>query len=245
MNENRLYEGLLIKGAQIERSFSSGSQRLHVLRGLDIEVFAGEMLALYGPSGSGKTTLLNILGTLDKPDAGRVELLKRDITHLRNRELAGIRRKQIGFIFQSYALMNTYTAFENVDLVLRLPGFHYFERRKRSQSALEMVGLSAWSGHYPHQLSGGQRQRVAIARALALRPAIILADEPTSGLDSRTSRQVLSLFREIADVQGTSFVIVSHDPVVADFVDRSFDLEEGVLVPRLKNIYDDLKELNQ
>lgn len=226
---DRLYSGDLIIGEDIDRSFGSGNQTLHVLRGLDITVSAGQMVALYGPSGSGKTTLLNILGALDKPNSGKVEILGQNILKMSDGKRSKLRRKNIGFIFQNYTLISTYTAMENIDLGLRLPGFHYFERRKRTRTALEAVGLSAWSSHLPHELSGGQRQRVAIARALALRPAIILADEPTSGLDTRTARRVLALFRGIAEAQGTAFLIVSHDQLIAEFVDTTYDLHEGQL----------------
>lgn len=226
---DRLYSGDLIIGENIVRSFGNGGQKLEVLRGLDVTVTAGQMVALYGPSGSGKTTLLNILGALDKPNDGKVELLDTDIIKMNEGRRAKFRRKNIGFIFQAYSLVPTYTALENIDLGLRLPGYHLFERRKRGKTALEAVGLNAWADHLPHELSGGQRQRVAIARALALRPAIILADEPTSGLDTRTARRVLGLFRGIAEAQGTAFLIVSHDQLIAEFVDTTYDLHEGQL----------------
>lgn len=229
---DRLYSGDLIVGENIVRSFGNGNQILHVLRGLDVTVKAGQMVALYGPSGSGKTTLLNILGALDRPNDGKVEILGDDILKMGDRRRSKLRRKNIGFIFQAYSLVPTYTAMENIDLGLRLPGYHVFERNKRTRTALEAVGLSAWSSHLPHELSGGQRQRVAIARALALRPAIILADEPTSGLDTRTARRVLGLFRGIAEAQGTAFLIVSHDQLIAEFVDTTYDLHEGHLALR-------------
>lgn len=232
---DRLYSGDLIVGENIKRSFGNGNQVLHVLRGLDITVTAGQMVALYGPSGSGKTTLLNILGALDKPNDGSVELLGKNIIKMSEGRRAKFRRKNIGFIFQSYSLVPTYTAMENIDLGLRLPGYHIFERNRRGKTALEAVGLSAWSDHLPHELSGGQRQRVAIARTLALRPAIILADEPTSGLDTRTARRVLALFRGIAEAQGTAFLIVSHDQLINEYVDTTYDLHEGKLILRERN----------
>jgi len=230
---DRLYSGDLIVGENIVRSFGSGNQVLHVLRGLDVTVTAGQMVALYGPSGSGKTTLLNILGALDRPNDGKVEILGDNILKMGEGRRSKLRRKNIGFIFQAYSLMPTYTATENIDLGLRLPGFHFLERRKRTRTALEAVGLSAWASHLPHELSGGQRQRVAIARALALRPAVILADEPTSGLDTRTARRVLGLFRGIAEAQGTAFLIVSHDQLISEFVDVTYDLHEGKLQHRV------------
>jgi putative ABC transport system ATP-binding protein len=229
---DRLYSGTLVQVESVKRSFGSGNTAVHVLRGIDLAVEAGELIALYGPSGSGKTTLLNIIGALDKPTAGKVNVCGQDIVRMREGRRSTLRRKKIGFIFQNYTLMPTYTSAENVDLALRLPGLWAWERRKRTRAALEAVGLSAWSTHFPAQLSGGQRQRVAIARALALRPALILADEPTSGLDSRMARRVLTLFQGIARAQGTAFLIVSHDPMIADFVDTTYDLHEGTLHKR-------------
>ena len=155
---------------------------------------------------------------------------------------AEFRRSKIGFIFQNYTLLPTYTALENIDLVLRLPGLGYSERRKRAQSALAAVGLTAWANHVPDELSGGQRQRVAIARALALRSPLILADEPTSGLDTRLARRILAMFRGIAEGQRTTFLIVSHDPMVVEYVDTAYDLVDGRLSPRPAHIHDNHKE---
>jgi ABC-type lipoprotein export system ATPase subunit len=221
---------VLVEG--VERTFGEGERAVRVLRGLDLCVQLGERIALYGPSGSGKTTLLNMIGALDRPNTGRIEVLGKDITRMGDGKRARLRRKRIGFIFQSYTLMPTYTALENIDIALRLPGLFFWERRKRARAALESVGLSAWANHVPDELSGGQQQRVAIARALALRPAIVLADEPTSGLDTRTARRVLALFRHVAETEHTTFLIVSHDPMVVEFVDRAYDLLDGRLVPR-------------
>lgn len=227
-----MQENVAVRVEGVERTFGEGERAVRVLRGLDLCVQKGERIALYGPSGSGKTTLLNLIGALDRPNAGRIEVLGKDIVKMRDGARARLRRRHIGFIFQSYTLMPTYTALENIDIALRLPGLFFFERRKRARAALEAVGLSAWANHVPDELSGGQQQRIAIARALALRPAIILADEPTSGLDTRTARRVLSLFRHIAETQGTTFLIVSHDPMVVEYVDRAYDLHDGKLVPR-------------
>jgi putative ABC transport system ATP-binding protein len=218
---------------EVERSFGSGDTLVRVLRGVNLEAGVGERIALYGPSGSGKTTLLNLIGALDQPNAGSIEIDGQDILRLNERQRAKLRRKQIGFIFQSYTLLPTYSAYENVELALRLPGLGFFERRKRATAALNAVGLSAWASHVPDELSGGQRQRVAIARAIALQPALILADEPTSGLDSRTARRILGLFKTIAHTQGTTFLIVSHDPMVANAVDVAYDLHDGRIVPHL------------
>jgi ABC-type lipoprotein export system ATPase subunit len=226
--------GICVQVEGVERWFGAGDRQARVLRGVDLTVHEGALVALYGPSGSGKTTLLNIIGALDFPNAGAVDVFGRDITHMSEGARSALRRKRIGFIFQSYTLLPTYTALENIDLVLRLPGLGYFERRRRSKAALEAVGLSEWADHVPDELSGGQRQRVAIARALALRPGLILADEPTSGLDTRTTKYILSLFRTIAELQGTTFLIVSHDPMVAEYIDHAYDLQDGRVVAKEK-----------
>lgn len=223
----------LVRVQAVERTYGAGETAVRVLRGVDLSLHEGQLVALYGPSGSGKTTLLNLIGALDFPTAGAIEVVGKDITHLSESARTQFRRSQIGFIFQNYTLLPTYTALENIDLALRLPGFGFFERRKRAKLALSVVGLTAWADHVPDELSGGQRQRVAIARALALQPALILADEPTSGLDTRTARRTLSLFRNIAVAQRTTFLIVSHDPMVAEFVDTAYDLNDGRLQPHL------------
>ncbi len=222
----------MIEVEGVHRSFGDGSRAVHVLRGLDLTVRAGEIIALYGPSGSGKTTLLNLVGALDRPTQGKITLMRRDIVRMRDGNRTKLRRKNIGFIFQSNTLFATYTALENIDLALRLPGLGYFKRRIRARTALDAVGLTAWARHMPEEMSGGQRQRVAIARALALQPNIILADEPTSGLDTRTSRRIMSLFRAIAEAQKTTFLVVSHDPIVIEYVDTAYDLVGGRLIAR-------------
>lgn len=232
MSNEPLHSGTLVEVQQATRSFGTGEKRLEVLRGIDLNVEAGELVALYGPSGSGKTTLLNLIGALDRPNEGQIHLYGDEITEMSDGQRAKLRRERVGFIFQNYTLLPTYTAAENIDLVLRLPGLNIFERRRRVKATLKAVGLSAWTDHMPAQLSGGQQQRVAIARALALRPAVILADEPTSGLDTHTARRVLSLFQGFARARGTAFLLVSHDPVVTQYVHRAFDLYEGKLKPR-------------
>ena len=219
-----------VECVKVERTYGSGETLVSVLRGLDLTINRGTLVALYGPSGSGKTTLLNLIGTLDAPTSGVIRVLGQDIVRFTDTERAKLRREKIGFVFQSYALLNTHTALENVELTLRLPHLPFRTRQERAKEALASVGLSSWANHLPDELSGGQRQRVAIARAIALRPQLMLADEPTSGLDTRTTKQVLLLFREIAEVEGTTFVIVSHDPLVAEHVDLAYDLQDGQLV---------------
>jgi len=225
----------IIECVGVERTYNTSAGPVRVLRGIDLDVEPAQLVGLYGPSGSGKTTLLNLIGALDTATAGQVNVAGLNINRLSERGRATLRSKQIGFIFQAYALMSTYTAFENIDLALRLPGLGYGERKRRALAALEAVGLGAWANHVPDEMSGGQRQRIAIARALALRPRLLLADEPTSGLDSRTSERILKLFRSFAEQQGTTFVIVSHDANVPRFVDVAYDMKDGKLVRRETN----------
>jgi putative ABC transport system ATP-binding protein len=191
------------------------------------------LVGLYGPSGSGKTTLLNLIGALDRPDAGHIEIFGQDIVQMNDGRRARLRRQQIGFIFQSSTLLPTYSALENIDLVLRLPRLGFFERRRRARAALVAVGLSAWANHMPEELSGGQQQRIAIARALALQSRLILADEPTNGVDTATTRRMLALFHGIAAAEDTTFLIVSHDPLVVEFADTVYDLQDGELIKRV------------
>ncbi len=220
---------LAIRVRGVQRRFGD----LLVLRGIDLDVHVGELVALFGPSGSGKTTLINLIGALDQPDAGSIEVLGQDVIHMSDGRRARLRRKQIGFIFQGATLLPTYSAVENIDLALRLPHLNYFERRRRTQAALSAVGLSAWSDHMPEELSGGQRQRISIARALALQAPLILADEPTNGIDTSTTRRILALFRGVAAAEDTTFVIVSHDSMIVDYVDTVYDLLDGEVVRRV------------
>lgn len=219
---------ICVQVRDLRRSFGD----LHVLTGIDLDVHVGELVALYGPSGSGKTTLINLIGALDRPNAGSITVLGKDILKMGDRRRAKLRREHIGFIFQDSTLLPTYSALENIDLALRLPGLGFFERRRRAGAALSAVGLTAWADHMPEELSGGQRQRIAIARALALQPRLILADEPSSGIDTTTTRRVLALFRGIAQAEETTFVIVSHDPLVVEFMDTVYDLLDGKVVRR-------------
>lgn len=237
-----LYQGTVVNVEAVARAFMIGDKVLTVLQSVDLNVEAGQLIVLYGPSGSGKTTLLNLVGALDYPTGGKIYFMGQDVGRLSERARAKLRRHRMGFIFQNYALIPNYTALENVDLTLRLSGLGFWERRKRARAALEAVGLSAWANHMPEEISGGQRQRIAIARALAPRPALVLADEPTSGLDTRTARRILALFQGIARKQGTAFLIVSHDPAVANFVDKAYDLQDGYLVPHQHVVIEGNKE---
>jgi len=217
----------VVKSVEVTRTYRVDSTEVHALRGVNLEVFAGEFVALMGRSGSGKTTLLNILGGLDHPTTGQVFLYGRDISGLSDRELTELRRHHIGFVFQSFALMPTMSAYENVELPLRMAGVGRRERRQRAMECLELVGLTRWAKHRPQEMSGGQQQRVAIARALVNRPGLILADEPTGELDSTTGRSIMELFRNIAKEEGIAIIMASHDPTVEEYVDYTFRMADG------------------
>jgi len=224
---------LVIKSEKITRVYHVDQIEVHALRGVDFWVRPGEFIALMGRSGSGKTTLMNIIGCLDPPTAGHVYLFGTDIAGYSDNQLTHLRRHRIGFIFQSFALMPTMSAFENVELPLRLIGAGRRERRQRAMECLELVGLTRWASHRPQEMSGGQQQRVAIARALVNRPGLILADEPTGELDSVTGRTIFELFKSIVHEEGMTLVSTSHDPVVREYADYTYELADGhVLNPR-------------
>jgi ABC-type lipoprotein export system ATPase subunit len=218
----------LIRVEGVTRAYHLGTREVHALRGVDLSVARGELVALRGRSGSGKTTLLNCIGGLDQPTAGKVWIEGREVTQLSEQERVNLRRQRIGFVFQSFALLPTYSASENIDLMLRLAGVNdRGERQRRVQYVLTLVGLKKWATHRPYELSGGQQQRVAIARAIVTRPALILADEPTGELDSATGQQIMELFREIVDREQTTLLIATHNLAVDAFADRVCHLEDG------------------
>src|SRR5574338_834390 len=217
-----------IELAGIERVFRLGDSQVHALHGLTVSIDAGEDVAVMGPSGSGKSTLLNLLGLLDRPDAGRYCLEGRDVTTLSADEQARVRRERIGFVFQSFHLVPRLTAAENVALPLILAGIPPRERTPRVAQALQDFGLADRADHRPDQLSGGQRQRVAIARATIMRPALILADEPTGNLDRNTGQEVTQLLEEL-NAGGVTLVVVTHDPVMGGRARRQLLLEDGQL----------------
>ena len=199
------------------------------LRGLDLNVQPGAFVALKGRSGSGKTTLLNCLAGLDHPTSGSVHVLGHDLMQMSDQELTEWRREQIGLVFQSFGLLPTLSAYENIELLLRIRGDEYHARHKRALECLELVGLSRWRDHRPYEMSGGQQQRVAIARALANRAQLILADEPTGELDSKTTRELLTFFRELVESQHITMLMVSHDPLVDQYVHEVLTLKDGVI----------------
>jgi len=220
----------IVRSIGVTRVYRVGQVEVHALRGVDFWAKQGEYVALMGRSGSGKTTLMNIIGGLDHPTSGQVFLYGKDISHLSDRELTEIRRHRIGFVFQSFALMPTMSAYENVEIPLRLIGMGHRERRQRVMECLELVGLTRWAKHRPQELSGGQQQRVAIARAIVTRPGLILADEPTGELDSVTGRTIMELFRDVVDQEGITVVMSSHDPTVEEFADFVYHLADGQIV---------------
>ncbi|WP_338834270.1 putative ABC transporter ATP-binding protein YknY [Moorella humiferrea] len=214
----------------VTRVYASGENRVHALRGIDLKIEAGEMVAIMGASGSGKSTLMHILGCLDKPTGGRYLLNGQDITRLTPDQLAYIRNRQIGFVFQSFNLIGNLTAWENVALPLIYAGVPRGEMKERSLAALKQVGLEGREHHLPNQLSGGQQQRVAIARALVNDPAIILADEPTGALDTRTSIEVMAIFQGLHRERGLTVVIVTHEPDIAAYCRRLVRLRDGLII---------------
>ena len=211
----------------VERAYPVGGGHVHALRGIDLSIPPGRFIALMGRSGSGKTTLLNCLGGLDRPTAGVVAIHGRALLDLSEAQLTEWRRSEVGFIFQSLGLLPTLSAYENVELMLRIAGLARAERRARALACLEMVGLGKWAGHRPYEMSGGQQQRVAVARAIANRPRLILADEPTGELDSETTREVLSLFRSIIHAEGLTMLMATHDDLAEEYVDEVLRLEDG------------------
>jgi putative ABC transport system ATP-binding protein len=214
----------------VTRVYVAGENRVQALRGIDLEVTAGEMVAIMGASGSGKSTLMHILGCLDSPTGGRYLLHGQDVTGLAPDRLAYIRNRQIGFVFQSFNLIGNMTAWENVALPLIYAGVSRREMQARALSALQQVGLEGREHHLPTQLSGGQQQRVAIARALVNEPAIILADEPTGALDTRTSVEVMAIFQRLHRERGLTVVIVTHEPDIAAYCQRLVRLRDGRVV---------------
>jgi putative ABC transport system ATP-binding protein len=222
---------LAIQTEDLWRIYKIGAhQEVPALRGLNLRVDRGSFVALKGRSGSGKTTLLNSLGGLDTPTSGVIRIFGQDIAKLKGEQLTRWRRKEIGFIFQSFGLLPTLSAFENVELALRISNKYGKSLRDRTNFCLELVGLKKWMHHRPYEMSGGQQQRVAIARALVNQPNLILADEPTGELDSLTAREILSLFRKIVEDEQITLLVSSHDALVDEYVDRVVQLRDGQIL---------------
>ena len=220
----------VIKTEALWRVYKVGALEVPALRGINLQIEAGSYVALKGRSGSGKTTLLNCLGGLDQPTAGAVQVLGHSIAQMSDDELTRWRREQMGLVFQSFGLIPTLSAYENVELMLRIKGTSPRESKRRTLACLELVGLDRWLHHRPYEMSGGQQQRVAIARALANQPRVILADEPTGELDSTTARDVLTLFREIVKTENVTLLMVTHNPLADEYADRVLLLKDGQIV---------------
>ena len=216
----------IIRIEDVHKYYDLGETRVHALRGISVLIERGEFAAIMGASGSGKSTFMNILGCLDKPTSGRYLLEGIEVSSLTKKELAAIRNRKIGFVFQGFNLLSRTTALENVELPTLYAHISKEESRKRAEQALQLVGLGDREMHFPSQLSGGQQQRVAIARGLVNRPSILLADEPTGNLDSRTSVEIMDIFQKL-NSDGLTVVLVTHEPDVAQFAKRSIEFRDG------------------
>src|SRR6202158_2053269 len=220
----------LVRVRGLDKKYQRGSEEIHVLQGLNLDVDAGDFVAFMGPSGSGKTTLLNLLGGLDLPSAGSITVAGDEITRMSAGKLTDWRARHVGFIFQMYNLIPVLTAFQNVELPLLLTKLSKADRRKHVETALGVVGLAERMNHFPRQLSGGQEQRVAIARAIVADPTFLLCDEPTGDLDRKSADEIMELIHRLVKEYGKTVLMVTHDPVVAKRADLTLHLEKGVLV---------------
>lgn len=221
-------DAIAIRLRDIKKIYNMGGQELAALNGIDLDIKRGEFAALMGPSGSGKSTLMNILGCLDRPTVGSYELEGKEVAHLSDDELAMMRNKHIGFVFQNFNLLSRISSLENVALPLVYAGVGVSERRKRAQQVLEAVGLGDRAEHMPNELSGGQRQRVAIARALVNNPEIIMADEPTGNLDTKSTKEIMEIFQEMHG-RGKTIILVTHEPEIAVCANRQLLVRDGVI----------------
>ena len=222
--------GALIQVRNLDKRYQRGSEEIHVLQGLNLDVDKGDFVAFMGPSGSGKTTLLDLLGGLDVPTSGAITVAGEEINHMSGRTLAAWRARHVGFIFQLYNLLPVLTAFQNVELPLLLTRLSKAERRRHVEAALAIVSLSDRMQHYPRQLSGGQEQRVAIARAIVADPTFLLCDEPTGDLDRKSADEIMELVERLVKEHGKTVLMVTHDPRAAERAQAVLHLEKGALV---------------
>ena len=219
---------MIINVKDIKNSYTVGTQEVNALRGINLSVEKGEFISIMGPSGSGKTTLMNIIGCLDTPSSGEYELNGSLVSKLEDDELARIRNKEIGFVFQSFNLLAKNSVLENVMLPLKYAGFNKSEAVKKSNEVIDKVGLSDRLAHTPAELSGGQQQRVAIARALVNKPSIIFADEPTGNLDSKTGKEVMTIFKEL-NASGQTIILITHEESIANQSNRIITIKDGLI----------------
>ncbi|MFN7183988.1 MAG: ABC transporter ATP-binding protein [Thermomonas haemolytica] len=220
----------LVRIRDLHKTYRRGPETVDVLRGIDLDIAQGDFVALMGPSGSGKTTLLNLIGGLDSPTAGSIEIAGQHIEKMRSGELAHWRSQNVGFVFQFYNLMPTLTAQKNVELPLLLTPLNAAQRRRNAEIALQLVGLADRARHRPNELSGGQQQRVAIARAIVSDPTLLICDEPTGDLDRASAEEVLTLLQQLNREHGKTIVMVTHDPKAAEYATHTLHLDKGVLV---------------
>lgn len=220
---------VMIKCEKLHKEFKLGEVSIEALRGLDLEIKKGEFVAIVGVSGSGKSTLMHLMGALDTPSSGNVRIGDKELSKMSDKELTALRGKRIGFVFQTFNLLQSLTALENVEVVMRFSGTNLTssKRRAKARALLEIMGLESRIKHKPSELSGGQKQRIAIARALANDPEIILADEPTGNLDSETSEEIIGLLKKLNQEKGITVVVITHDPKVARKADRSLKMIDG------------------
>ena len=219
---------MIINVKDIKKSYTVGTQEVNALRGINLSVEKGEFISIMGPSGSGKTTLMNIIGCLDTPSSGEYELNGSLVSKLEDDELARIRNKEIGFVFQSFNLLAKNSVLENVMLPLKYAGFNKSEAVKKSNEVIDKVGLSDRLAHTPAELTGGQQQRVAIARALVNKPSIIFADEPTGNLDSKTGKEVMTIFKEL-NASGQTIILITHEESIANQSNRIITIKDGLI----------------
>jgi len=222
----------MIHASALKRTFGRGSNAVTVLKGVDLSIPSGKLIAFKGRSGSGKTTLINLLSALDRPTEGQITFGGRDLTAMSNQERDQVRRKEMGLIFQSFALIPLMSAYENVEFILRVSGAPANGRKETAIEALEQVGLKGRMHHRPFELSGGEQQRTAIARAIAHKPKLLLADEPTAELDSRTGLQIMKVFRDLVETAGMTIIMTTHDPAIMEIVDQVYELEDGQIVAK-------------
>ena len=228
---------MIINVKDIKKSYTVGTQEVNALRGINLSVEKGEFISIMGPSGSGKTTLMNIIGCLDTPSSGEYELNGSLVSKLEDDELARIRNKEIGFVFQSFNLLAKNSVLENVMLPLKYAGFEKSEAVKKSNEVIDKVGLSDRLAHTPAELSGGQQQRVAIARALVNKPSIIFADEPTGNLDSKTGKEVMNIFKEL-NASGQTIILITHEESIANQSNRIITIKDGLIKSDNRDTHD-------